>query len=334
MKNSKISVIIPAYNVASYLEKTISSVLAQTHKNLEIIAIDDGSTDGTAAIIDAYAARDHRIKAIHKVNGGVTSARLRGVAEATGEWIGFVDGDDTIEPDMYEHLLKNALEHDADISHCGYQMVFPSRTDLYHDSNKLIIQDNTLGLNMLIEGGLVEPGLCNKLFRNKLFIGLSDWMDTSIKINEDLLMNFYLFRVAKKSVFHDVCKYHYIVRSDSAANSTLNEHKLLDPLRVTDILLNETAGDSSLHTSLYVRLANILIPLATRTLSENSTLIRPHRETARNRLRALVPTYAKGSYPFSIKLKVFWAAVWPWSYGFVHRLYLRITGLDKIYDIS
>ena len=84
---------------------TMDSIAAQTYENIEIVVVDDGSKDGTGAVIDAYAAKDSRIKAIHKENGGVSSARLRGVAEASGQWIGFVDGDDYIEPDMYERLL-------------------------------------------------------------------------------------------------------------------------------------------------------------------------------------------------------------------------------------
>ena len=102
-----ISIIIPAYNIQDYLGATLDSVLAQTYENLEIIVVNDGSRDNTADVIDSYAARDRRIKAIHKENGGVTSARLRGVAEATGAYIGFVDGDDYIEPQMYARLMEN-----------------------------------------------------------------------------------------------------------------------------------------------------------------------------------------------------------------------------------
>ena len=123
--NNKISIIIPAYNIEKYLSATLDSVLVQTYKNIEVIVVDDGSQDRTAAVIDDYAKRDSRIIAIHKENGGVTSARLRGLAESTGEWIGFVDGDDLVEPQMFARLLDNALANNADIAHCGYQMVFP-----------------------------------------------------------------------------------------------------------------------------------------------------------------------------------------------------------------
>lgn len=157
----KISVIVPAYNNAPWLPRCLDSLCAQNHEQLEIIVINDGSTDDTAAVLDDWAARDSRIRAIHKENGGVTSARLRGVAEATGDWLGFVDGDDVVEPWMYERLLENAQAHGADIAHCGQQVVFPDgRTSVVSDDGKLRVQDHLTGLRDLLDGGLVESGLC------------------------------------------------------------------------------------------------------------------------------------------------------------------------------
>ena len=118
MEGETISVIIPAYNVAPWLPRCLDSVLAQTYSKLEIIVVDDGSADNTRQVMEDYAARDGRIRPIFKENGGVTSARLAGVAAATGEWVGFADGDDAIDPDMYRHLLENAHAYGADISHC------------------------------------------------------------------------------------------------------------------------------------------------------------------------------------------------------------------------
>ena len=240
--NGKISAIIPAYNIQEYLGPTLDSVLAQTYENLEIIVVNDGSRDDTGAVADAYAAKDSRIRVIHKENGGVTSARLRGVSEATGDFIGFVDGDDFIEPHMYALLMGNMQAYGADISHCGYQMVFPSRVDYYYNTGRVVSQEGEQGCTDLLNGRFVEPGLGNKLYRRELFAGLADWMDTSIHINEDLLMNFYLFRQVKKAVFEDVCPYHYVLRKGSATTSRLNEHKLYDPVRVMHILLEETAN--------------------------------------------------------------------------------------------
>ena len=100
MEGETISVIIPAYNVAPWLPRCLDSILAQTYPKLEIIVVDDGSADNTRQVMEDYAARDARIRPIFKENGGVTSARLAGVAAATGEWVGFADGDDAIDPDI------------------------------------------------------------------------------------------------------------------------------------------------------------------------------------------------------------------------------------------
>ena len=235
----KISVIVPAYNNARWLPATLDSILAQTYSNLEIVVVDDGSTDDTAAVLRAYAQRDARIHPIRKANGGVTSARLLGVAESTGDWIGFVDGDDLIDPGMYARLMENALANGADISHCGHRMVYPDgKVCYYYNSGVLRQQDRNTGLRDLLEETLVEPGLCNKLYKRQLFDGLEEKMDLAIKNNEDFLMNFYLFSEAQKSVFEDVCPYQYLIRQGSASRRRLNEHLIYDPIRVKEIILD------------------------------------------------------------------------------------------------
>ena len=237
-----ISVIVPVYNVAEDLPRCLNSILAQKHSNIEIIAVDDGSSDHSGKVLDEYAQMHPNIRVIHKENGGVTSARLRGVAEASGAWIGFVDGDDEIEPDMYERLLQNALEYGAEISHCGYQMCFADgRVNYFHNTGILEKQDKITALRELLSGEKIEPGLCNKLFHKSLFEGLT--MPTDIKINEDLLMNYDLFSAANQTVFQDWCPYHYIVRCTSASRSKLNKHKIYDPLRVKEIILEAVPAE-------------------------------------------------------------------------------------------
>ena len=331
MSNSLISVIIPAYNIESYIEKTVDSVLSQTYENIEIIIVNDGSTDNTAEVIDALAKKDLRIRVMHKENGGVTSARLAGVAAAKGEYIGFVDGDDTIESDMYEFLMNNALKYQADISHCGYQMVFPSRVDKYYGTGEIIEQNNKKGVLDLLSGIKIEPSLVNKLYKAGLFDVLlqEQNMDLSIKNTEDLLMNYYLFKESKKSVFEDVCKYNYVVRQGSAANKRINIHQLLDPLKVKKIILEDT-NDTDCKGVLNAHIANILISLSTRSLKEDPQLIKPIRKDARGELRSMLPQIEGKSQ----KIKAVWAAYLPTSYRWVHNIYLKITGLDRIYEIS
>ena len=236
MRKIMISVIVPAYNLENYISRTLDSILAQTYNDIEIIVVNDGSNDNTGNIIDKYAKENPgKVNAIHIENSGVTKARIVGICEAQGDWIGFVDGDDIIEPDMYEHLLNNAIQYNADISHCGYRMVFDDgRVNYFHNTGKIIEQDRNKGLADLLNGSMVEPGLCNKLFRKTLFDNIinGNLMDENIKINEDLLMNYILFSNAQKSVFEDFCPYHYIVRRTSASRQKLNKYKIYDPIKV------------------------------------------------------------------------------------------------------
>lgn len=331
----KISIVIPAYNIQNYLGATLDSVLAQTYRNLEIIVVNDGSSDATGPVADSYAAKDSRVRVIHKENGGVTSARLRGVAEATGAYIGFADGDDYVEPQMYQRLMENLLQYNADISHCGYQMVFPSRVDYYHNSGKLVIQEGSQSCADLLEGRFVEPALWNKLYRKELFVGLQAWMDTSIRINEDLLMNFYLFRQAQRAIFEDVCPYHYVLRAGSAATSRLNERKLCDPLRVMHILLDATAITPAWNNIARRRLIYQLVNTATLPLGDQKNLIKPVRREARRELRQrLWHTLTDKTMEVKLKVMALWAAVWPWSYCVAHKLYARIRGTDRKYEIK
>lgn len=230
MNTNLISVIVPAYNIVDYLPRCLDSILNQTYSDLEVIVISDGSTDGTNEVIKKYAEKDSRIVPVFKDNSGVSDTRNRGLDIAKGEYIGFVDGDDYIEPDMYETLLRNLLESDADISHCGYQRVFPSSVDYYYNTGKRVIQDNQKGIRDIIVGDYVEPGLWIKLYRKEILKNVR--MPKDIKINEDVLFNFYAFCNSNKSIYEDKPFYHYILRKGSASTSKVNDNKLFDPIKV------------------------------------------------------------------------------------------------------
>lgn len=333
--NEKITVVVPAYNIENYIENTAKSICSQTYENLEIILVDDGSKDHTPQIVDALADVDMRIRVIHQKNGGVTKARLAGVAAATGDWIGFVDGDDCIEPDMYQRLIDNAHKYHADISHCGYQMVFPSRVDYYYNTGRLVEQDKRTGLKDLLSGTFVEPGLWNKLFRKNLFHSLlhDGKMDTSIKINEDLLMNFYLFMEAEKSIYEDICPYHYMVRKGSAATSKVNESKLRDPLLVQRTIKSQLPQNDDLQGIVDSRIAGQLISLATIRLGEQRKMIVPYRQRARRELRQMLPSVLRGKFSSRIKLLSLWAAICPASYTLVHDIYAHMKGTDRKYEV-
>lgn len=317
-----ISVIVPVYNLEKYIIRTLDSILAQTYTDIEVIVVNDGSTDATADVLESYVSTHlGKVKVIHKDNGGVTSARLAGVTLATGEWIGFVDGDDEIEPDMYEILLNNAVEYQADISHCGYQMVFPDgRVHYFHNTGCLVCQDKEKGVKDLLDGSLVEPGLCNKLFHKKLFYDLlsSKIVPIDIKINEDLLMNYYLFSFSCKSVFEDVCKYHYTVRRSSVSRQKLNKHKIYDPIRVKQIILEE-CSDEIREDAEKALVKTCVYTFASLVMDDK--LLKKEKEDVRSLIKRHYHCISK--LPPKTKFLAFLIVKFPIGFSFIYTLYAK-----------
>ena len=124
MNNLLISIIVPIYNVEKYLVKSVNSIINQTYKNLEIILVNDGSTDTCGDICEKFKNIDRRIIVIHKKNGGLSDARNAGLQVAKGDYIGFVDSDDWIEKNMYQELLNISLKENSDIVSCGVRKVW------------------------------------------------------------------------------------------------------------------------------------------------------------------------------------------------------------------
>ena len=160
-----ISVIVPVYNVEPYLRKCLDSVINQTYKDMEILIVDDGSTDGSGDICDEYKT-DKRVRVFHTENRGLSCARNVGLDNAKGDWIGFVDSDDWIEPEMYELLIKRAEETGADIVECGVCMEFKARTIHYPS-----IQDTVCGTEAIeaLIRRKIKNYACSKIWKAKCF---------------------------------------------------------------------------------------------------------------------------------------------------------------------
>lgn len=217
MYNGKISVIIAAYNIAPWIRRSVMSVMGQSYRNLEIILIDDGSTDGTAEIADELGSMDERLVVVHQKNEGLVAVREKGIALASGEYIGFVDGDDEVESDMYELLMNNAIAYDADISHCDIKFSFCDGTvEPHYDTGRIVIQDNFQGQKDLLAGEFIEPSLCNKLYKRELLEG--SCASLTVLNNEDMLRNFVIFQKAQRSIYEDFCGYIYHKRDSSISN--------------------------------------------------------------------------------------------------------------------
>ena len=250
----KISVIVPVYNCEKYLPALIDSVLKQTYRNLEIILIDDGSEDESGTVCDTYARLDSRIRVIHQENGGVSHARNRGLEVVTGEYISFIDSDDTLEPNMYELLAKTIQVYGADIAHCGYKHIVGAEIRVVNDTKRVIPQNRSEAVECLISGHLFGSGLWNKLFRSELIRDIRFHED--LKINEDTLFNFQAFCKAQKTVFVDYALYNYIARfGSSAVFSTPNEKKIKDGCVVSQYIYEKLAGTelNDIATERYIR---------------------------------------------------------------------------------
>lgn len=325
-----ISVIIPAYNIEKYIVRCLESVCRQTYPNLEIIVVDDGSSDNTGRIADDFAKKDKRFTVIHKGNAGVSAARNTGLDCAQGDYIGFVDGDDLIEPDMYELLMQNALKYQADISHCGYQMVFPNRVDYYHNTGEILVQDNSQGVYDLVKADKVEPGLWNKLYRKDL-IGKSR-LDENIRINEDLLFNYLLFKKANKSVFEDVPKYLYMIRVNSATTSKLNQHKMEDPLLVLEYMMQREKDE--IYCLLEKRYMYTLEKVSSLHISEDGDQLLKIQMQRKEELRQKLQSHElKAQYTSREKMQLKLAASSPMLYRAVHYVFATLSGSKNKYKI-
>lgn len=225
MNNSAlISVIVPVYNVQKYLERCLDSILRQTYQKLEIILVDNGSTDASGRICDSYAARDERIKVIHTDNLGVSHARNTGVEAARGELLGFVDSDDCIAPDMYETLLRNLIKEDADISVCGIYQCFGENPGVAESdfNSELEVVTPYEAISVALENSC-SYYLWNKLYKRELFSKIRFPVG---KIYEDAFIMVRLLDCAKRIVYAKWPGYFYIRRADSLTLSGYDRKEL------------------------------------------------------------------------------------------------------------
>lgn len=219
-----LSVVVPIYKVEPYLVQCIESIMAQTFRDMEIILVDDGSPDKCPEICDRYAAKDDRIRVIHKPNGGLVSARKAGLAIASGEYVTFVDSDDWIDEGMYAAMKKLADARGADVIITDYfydrkgQMTrFYTKLDAgFYEGEKL----EALRQKMIYSGELYVPGIFpvvwNKWFRRELLIPNLEAIDNRVSLGEDMACTYACITdAASVEIYKDECFYHYRWRPES-----------------------------------------------------------------------------------------------------------------------
>lgn len=221
----KVSIIIPVYNVEKYLEKCIQSVISQTLKEIQIFLIDDGSSDASWDIVKRFAKRDKRITAIQQENAGAALARNRGLELAKGEYIGFVDSDDYIDPDYFEKLYKTAIDEDADIAR-AYVKSEIETSDEYQMAHSTEGYDNYY--NVLSKEKVLESKL-NLTSSNWLAIYRRSLLDKNkihfipeIRTGQDNIFNLHVSYFANKVVFMKEPSYYHMIRRDGSLMTGYN----------------------------------------------------------------------------------------------------------------
>lgn len=221
-----ISVILPVYNTAAYLPACLDSVLAQTYRDIEVILVDDGSTDGSTDVCDDYACRDARITVLHQENGGPSAARNRGLEIAKGEYIAFIDSDDVVHQQYLEILVTEMERQQADIAQSPYQIVPESKRSAYDPerlkqplsntyTTKVLTSDEAM-FSMLYQQGMADSSPC-KLFRRSLFEGQR--FPIIYRVYEDLYVMAQIYPRITRMVWVDVPTYFYFKQDSGTLNS-------------------------------------------------------------------------------------------------------------------
>ncbi|MBO5935009.1 MAG: glycosyltransferase family 2 protein [Clostridia bacterium] len=300
--NPLISVILPVYNVEKCIQRCLDSVANQSYKNLEIILVDDGSTDNSGKICDEYQANDNRIKVIHKKNAGVSAARNTGLEQSTGEYYCFIDSDDNIAENYIEVLYNAIAEHDADISCCSFTYLYPDNTTYCplgkdKDENFVCTEKGADVLkNMLYGKSNYMPACFCKLFNRKKTGNISF---PPYKIGEDFLAALDYFNNAEKVVYTNKPLYYYFQNNESVMHSN-NPEKLYDRVLSADIIYNKAVDINPLlkkAASHYLMEMNMIVLMMLQDSDHKEKLahitenIKTHRMTvvtdskARNRIR-------------------------------------------------
>ncbi|MBQ2643432.1 glycosyltransferase [Candidatus Saccharibacteria bacterium] len=223
-----ISVIVPVYNVGGYVEKCIRSVLGQEYEELEVILVDDGSTDGSGKICDELAEEDDRVRVFHKQNGGLSDARNYGLKKAKGEVVAFVDSDDYVEKDYISEMYKTMEQTNADVIVCGYNNIKPKGE---------VLSGETAAVKLLTKQENIDIVAWNKLYRKNLFTENKISFPFGKK-HEDMLTTYRILAKAKKVTYVSSSLYSYVERK----NSIMGEGKIEERLVTREVAAKEAMG--------------------------------------------------------------------------------------------
>ena len=222
-----VSIIVPVFNIEKHVSKCIESIMQQTYKNLQIILVDDGSTDTSGEICDTYAKKDIRIQVIHKENEGLVSARSAGLVAAIGEYVGFVDGDDYIDTGFYEVLLEGIVKNNVDFVHMGYRTEGGNVSTVCANFNMAKYQLTKKSKLYFIEEGIfgksgsfhITPSIWSKLFKREFIQKCYAKVPKELSYGEDMFCLSICILEGQSMYLHKTAMYHYVNRQGSLMNS-------------------------------------------------------------------------------------------------------------------
>lgn len=222
MASPDISVILPFCNAEKYIGTALSSILKSKHKNIELIAVDDGSTDSSAEICKRFAKRDSRVRLIRKEKSGVSSARNAGLAMASGEFIAFADADDEVLPETYEYLLKKAVEYGADIVQCAIIFEDGARSEILFSPGRDVVYEKNKNAKLL--GKYLSYSCWSKIYRRRSLGNIR--FDESLSVGEDLYYNLEALLRCERLIFTPKPLYRYIQRRTGVMNTLIESGRL------------------------------------------------------------------------------------------------------------
>lgn len=217
-----ISVVVPVYKVENYLNKCVDSIINQTHKNLEIILVDDGSPDNCGNICDEYAKKDKRIKVIHKENGGLSDARNAGIEIATGKYITFIDSDDYVDNNYAELLYKTIIKDCTDIVISSNKVVYETGTILEKATNEESVLEPKVVLERILYDDGIDLSAWAKLYKTDFF---KEIKYPKGRLFEDAATTYKLISKSKKISINSKSTYNYIIRNNSITNEDFSPSK-------------------------------------------------------------------------------------------------------------
>ena len=222
----KVSLIVPVFNVCRHLPRLMETVLSQTHREIEVILVDDGSTDSSGETCDKYASQDGRVKTIHTPNRSAADARNTGIEASTGDYVVFADGDDYLANDYVEYLLRLCTENDADVSCCAWSTDRNGsiRKCSYRKSEPGLYKGNHEAMRALLTTRLMSSSVWGKMFKRRLFDGIR--FPEGSNYYEDEATIYRLVAKADSVAIGDESKYFYVMRDDSLTHRSFDDNNL------------------------------------------------------------------------------------------------------------